>query len=167
MKIKKLCKSAVIPVKKSKSAIGYDLELKEDISIEPGRNCIGMGFAIEIPIGYEGKIEPRSGNSLKGIEACKAPLTLKERADIDVLVGKIDPDYRGELGVIIKNNTPFKYTLLKGLNIAQITFYKTEDITFEEVEKLSETDRGKGGFGSTDKNPKEKKGDLDKSIIEK
>lgn len=164
IKIKKKSKDAVIPKKGSKSAIGYDIQLGKDVIINPGRNCVPTGLYMEIPVGYEGKIEPRSGNSLKGMEACKVPFTLKERADIDVLVGKIDPDYRGELGVLIKNNTSSKFTLSKGSKIAQLTFYKTEDVEFKETDKLSTTERNKGGFGSTDE--KEKTKPVDKSITE-
>lgn len=73
-----------------------------------------------------------------------------ERFNADVLVGKIDPDYRGEVGVIIRNNEPDKpFLIAKGTRIAQMTFYQTLSPLLESVEELSDTDRGTGGYGST------------------
>lgn len=175
IKIKKLNENAVIPTKATELSIGYDLYVPNDICIEKERQTIPIGFAMELPRGIEAKIEPRSGFSSKGIEGfalkqgsnCEVinnTLTLKddvseelwqridkaERFNADVLVGKIDPDYRGEVGVIIRNNEPSKHFLIpKGTRIAQMTFYKTELADFTVTEELSETERGTGGYGST------------------
>lgn len=170
IKIKKLRDDAVIPRKATDKAIGYDLFVPCDICIEHTRQVISLGFAIELPDGYEAKIEPRSGFSSKGIEGFalmnvtpdgRRPYNLisdnlwqridkSERFNADVLVGKIDPDYRGEVGVIIHNSEPSKYFLIaKGTRIAQMTIYKTEAAEFEPTDELSDTDRGAGGFGST------------------
>lgn len=177
VKIKKLHPDAVIPTKATPQSVGYDLYVKQDICIEHTRQVIPLGFAIELPDGIEAKIEPRSGFSSKGIEgfALKQSFnyefnngTLKikdnaedelwqridktERFDVDVLVGKIDPDYRGEVGVIIRNNEPNRrFLIAKGTRIAQMTFYPVVHFHngFEVVEELSETERANGGFGHT------------------
>ena len=170
IKIKKLHPDAVIPRKATDKAIGYDLFVPCDICIEHTRQVISLGFAIELPDGYEAKIEPRSGFSSKGIKGFelmnvmpdgRRPYDLisdnlwqridkSERFNADVLVGKIDPDYRGEVGVIIHNSEPSKHFLVaKGTRIAQMTIYKTEAAEFEPTDELSDTDRGAGGFGST------------------
>ena len=146
VKIKKPHPDAVIPTKATPQSIGYDLYVKQDICIEHTRQVIPLGFAIELPDGIEAKIEPRSGFSSKGIEGfalanintrnprvCDATedelwqrIDKAERFDADVLVGKIDPDYRGEVGVIIRNNEPGKpFLIAEGTRIAQMTFYQT------------------------------------------
>lgn len=180
IKIKKLHPDAVIPTKATPQSVGYDLYVKQDICIEHTRQVIPLGFAIELPDGIEAKIEPRSGFSSKGIEGfelrsesrCnydwmmgtnrnrekKEKCELWQRIDqhghfnADVLVGKVDPDYRGEVGVIIRNNEPDKHFLIvKGTRIAQMTFYPVAQFPsgFEETEELSVTDRADGGFGHT------------------
>lgn len=176
VKIKKLQPDAVIPTKATSQSVGYDLYVRQDICIEHPRQVIPLGLAIELPDGIEAKVEPRSGFSSKGIEGfalkqgsnCEfgndGKLTLKdnaeeelwqridktERFNADVLVGKVDPDYRGEIGVIIRNNEPGRHFLIaKGTRIAQMTFYPVAQFPggFEEVEELSETERADGGFG--------------------
>lgn len=174
VKIKKLHPDAVIPTKATPQSVGYDLYVKQDICIEHPRQVILLGFAIELPDGIEAKIEPRSGFSSKGIEgfALKSE-TLRERLynditvtseelwqridktehfNADVLVGKVDPDYRGEVGVIIRNNEPDRHFLVaKGTRIAQMTFYPVAQFPqgFEVSDELSKTDRADGGFGHT------------------
>lgn len=179
IKIKKLNENAVIPTKATELSIGYDLYVPNDVRIEHERQVIPLGFAIELPEGIEAKIEPRSGFSSKGIEGfsiSKIPsisyseydtifsdgrdgetgesvwqrIDKTERFNADVLVGKIDPDFRGEVGVIIRNNEPNKHFVIpKGTRIAQMTFYKTELADFTVAEELSETERGENGYGST------------------
>lgn len=172
VKIKKLHPDAVIPTKATPQSVGYDVYLRQDICIEHPRQVIPLGFAIELPDGIEAKIEPRSGFSSEGIEGFALRtetlrghtrdcimetndelwqrIDKKERFDADVLVGKVDPDYRGEIGVIIRNNEPGRHFLIaKGTRIAQMTFYPVAQFPggFEEVEELSETERADGGFG--------------------
>ena len=169
VKIKKLFSGAVIPTKATPQSVGYDLYVKQDICIEHTRQVIPLGFAIGLPDGIEAKIEPRSGFSSKGIEGfalvnsnTRDPricvrddelfqrIDQSERFNADVLVGKVDPDYRGEVGVIIRNNEPGKpFLIAKGTRIAQMTFYPVAQFPggFEVVEELSETERGAGGFG--------------------
>ena len=172
VRIKKLNENAVMPEKATELSIGYDLYVPNDICIEKERQVIPLGFAIELPPCVEAKIEPRSGFSSRGIEGfalkdgtfdqfiiqgyCKPSDAVWQRIDktecfnADVIVGKIDPDFRGEVGVIIRNNEPNRHFVIpKGTRIAQMTFYKTELADFTVTEKLSETERGENGYGST------------------
>ena len=149
IKIKKLTVNAFIPTKANKGAAAYDVYTPESIIVKTGRQIIPLDFAIEIPHGYEAKIEPRSGYSSKGMEGLLS-ITEKRRFDCDVIQGKIDSDYRGCVGVIVKNNdVPFM--LERGQRIAQLTIYKVEDSEFKEVKELAKTERGDGGFGSTNR----------------
>lgn len=183
VKIKRLTESARIPSRATDGSIAYDVVVPCDSVIYPGRQVIGLGFAIELPHrNYEAKIEPRSGFSSKGIEgylvrhlakesySCIKPeytvdeiremlrqdsdretvLSLKaSRFNADVLVGKIDSDYRGEVGVIINSHESCEFLVKAGSRIAQMTIYEVPNSTFEEVRELSETARNAGGFGHT------------------
>ena len=144
IRIKKLSEWAIIPQRMSDGAAAYDLFLPEDTYIRSGRQVVGLGFAMEIPQGYAAEIQPRSGFASKGI-----PDKDWERMDADVLYGLIDSDYRGEVGVIINSNEQYNFPVPAGLRIAQMIIRKVEDVEFSEFESLSETKRGKGGFGST------------------
>lgn len=144
VKIKTLGPNVVVPVRMSDGAAAYDVLLPEDVYIKPGRNKIGLGFALEIPDGMEAKIEPRSGFSCNGMVD-----SYGQRFDADVLVGKIDSDYRGEVSVIIKSCERYNRMMLEGTRVAQMTFYKVESVQFLEVDELTKTERGNGGFGST------------------
>lgn len=152
VKIKKLHKDAVIPTKATKGAAAYDVYTPKSYTILEGRRMIlPLGFSIELPYGYEAKIEPRSGFSAKGFEGryveAETGEELVKRYDADVIIGKIDSDYRGEVGVIVKSNETF--IVNKGTRIAQMTIYKVEDAEFELSEELSDTERADGGFGHT------------------
>lgn len=143
-----------MPKKATEGSAAYDLYIPEDVLVGSGRQIIKLKFAIEVPEGYEAKIEPRSGYSSKGVEGFirvfdkNTPKEAKRRFDCDVLVGKIDSDYRGEVGIII-NNQDYPFSLKRGQRIAQMTIYKVEDAEFVEAEELSDTERGDGGFGHT------------------
>lgn len=146
IRIKKLTEKAVIPQKATEGSAAYDVKIPSNVTIMQGRQVIPLDFAIELPYGYEAKIEPRSGFSRKGMEDYRG-----ERKDADVLVGKIDSDYRGNVGVLVNSHESYPFLLAEGTRIAQMTIYKVEDAEFEETEELSETDRGIGGYGSTGK----------------
>lgn len=147
MNVKKLSEYAKIPSKASSLAAGYDLYAIESHVLKPGeRKIFKTGIALAIPEGTYGRIAPRSGLAVKH--------------GIDVLAGVIDADYRGELLVALVNHGDKDVTLPiikdgKETAIAQIIFEKYSDYTFTETDNLDETDRGTGGFGSTDaqKNP--------------
>jgi dUTP pyrophosphatase len=103
------------------------------------RTIIPTGLFIELPIGYEAQIRPRSGLSIKkGLSLVNSP-------------GTIDSDYRGEIGIIMVNLSNEAQTIEPGERIAQMVIAKYEQVKLEEVAILSETDRGAGGFGSTGK----------------
>lgn len=98
------------------------------------RMLVPLGFAIELPEGYEAVIRPRSGLTKKGIDSG---------------IGTIDSDYRGELMVCAINNSGEDYKICNGDRICQIKIQPAEQVSFVPVEELSETKRGDGGFGHT------------------
>jgi dUTP pyrophosphatase len=121
---------------------GMDLRanLNESITLNPHeRALIPTGLFIALPEGYEAQIRPRSGLALKkGITVLNSP-------------GTVDADYRGEIGVILINLSNESFIIENGERIAQMVIAKYEQISFEEVSTLDETQRGSGGFGSTGK----------------
>ncbi|RMG36097.1 MAG: dUTP diphosphatase [Methanobacteriota archaeon] len=115
-----------------------DLRSAEDAVLEAGQwKAIGTNLIAEIPRGYEIQVRPRSGLALKhGVTVLNSP-------------GTIDADYRGEIRVILINHGSKAFEIKKGDRIAQIGVKKVEDVKFEWVDNISETERGEGGFGST------------------
>lgn len=113
-----------------------DCYAAEDLTIEKGvTKKVKLGFALELPVGYEAQIRPRSGLSLIGL---------------DVKLGTIDSNYRGEVSAIVQNNSTLdEYKILKGNRIAQMLIQKVEPISLIEVDALSDTNRGDNGFGSS------------------
>lgn len=144
IKIKKVHPWAQLPQRMSEGAAAYDLFLPEDTYIRPGRQVISLGFSMAIPKGYAAEIQPRSGFSSKGMMDDS-----DERMEADVMYGLIDSDYRGAVGVIVHSKERFSFGVPKGLRIAQMLIRKVEEPVFVEVESLDETERGDGGFGST------------------
>lgn len=141
MKIKIINKSRhILPHYETIASAGMDLRanLTEARVLKPlERSIVGTGLFIELPIGTEAQVRPRSGLAAKkGITVLNAP-------------GTIDADYRGEIGVILVNLSNENFTIQNGERIAQLVIAKHERAEWEEVEILSDTDRGKGGFGST------------------
>jgi len=119
---------------------GMDLRahLNEPVTLSPlERKLIPTGLFIELPVGYEAQIRPRSGLALKkGLTILNSP-------------GTIDADYRGEIGVILINLSNDKVTIESGERICQMVIAKHEQAELNSVELLNETLRGTGGFGST------------------
>ena len=140
LKVKKLNKLAQIPEYQTQEAAGFDLHSVEDIIIKPNeRKLIGSGLAFDIPKGYEIQIRPRSGLAYKhGITVLNSP-------------GTIDSDYRGEIKVLLINHSNEDFEIKVGERIAQAVIQEVIQTTFQEIEELSQTDRGAGGFGSTGK----------------
>ena len=152
----------IMPKKATAGAAAYDLYIPEDVMLIPGRQIINLGFSMEIPQGYAATIQPRSGFSSKGIEVEEyfdpfggGADVSTVRVDGDVLRGLIDADYRGNVGVILKINNianysdEFQQILKKGTRIAQMQIVEVPQAELIEVDELSDTDRGEGGFGST------------------
>lgn len=140
--IKKLSDTAKLPERGSAYAAGYDLfaDLKEVIEIKPHETyMINTGVAVEIPEGYWGGIFARSG------------LSAKEGLRPANCVGVIDADYRGPICVALHNDGEQVRKIVPGQKVAQMVVVPFLTIEFEEVEELSDTVRGIGGFGSTGK----------------
>ena len=131
-----------LPAYETDGAAGMDLRaaVPEDqpMVLEPGaRALVPTGLKIAVPLGFEAQVRPRSGLALKaGITCLNSP-------------GTIDPDYRGELRIIMQNLGPQAVTLMRGERIAQLIFARFEAPEVLEVDELNETERGEGGFGST------------------
>ena len=160
IKIRLLSDGARMPRKAHEGDAGFDVFIPHDTIIKPGRNMVPLDIAIELPEWHQAQIEPRSGFSSKGIEGhCyifENPQTgdrehgTLRRWDADVIHGKVDACYRGNIGVIIKSYEPRRFTLEAGTKIAQMTIYELPHISgFEITDTLSESDRGTDGFGSS------------------
>ena len=145
MKVKVVNKSNnALPAYETKNSAGMDLRAylpEGPITLQPmQRALIPTGLYLEIPEGYEGQVRPRSGLAIKfGITVLNTP-------------GTIDADYRGELKQILINLSNEPFVINNGDRIAQIIFARCEQAEMVEVEELSETERGAGGFGHTGKN---------------
>jgi dUTP pyrophosphatase len=129
-----------LPHYETDASAGMDLRanISDAVTLEPlGRAIVKTGLYIELPVGVEAQVRPRSGLAAKkGVTILNAP-------------GTIDADYRGEIGVILVNLSNESYTIENGERIAQLVIAKHERAEWEEVDELSQTIRGEGGFGST------------------
>ena len=138
--IKRLSKKISLPKYETAGSSGMDLaaNIVDNISIDPGKTAIiPTGLALSIPKGFEVQIRPRSG------------LAAKQKISVLNTPGTIDSDYRGEIKVILINQGQETFKVEKGLRIAQMVVCPVVQAQIKEVEDLSETGRGKGGFGST------------------
>jgi dUTP pyrophosphatase len=141
MKIKIINKSNhELPSYETNASAGMDLRanLESPVTLKPlERTIIKTGLFIELPVGIEAQVRPRSGLAAKkGVTVLNAP-------------GTIDADYRGEIGVILVNLSNEDFTIENGERIAQLVIAKHERADWNEVSILSETARGEGGVGST------------------
>ena len=129
-----------LPEYETLASAGMDLRFNIEIAVtlKPlERTIIKTGLFIELPIGLEAQVRPRSGLAAKkGVTVLNAP-------------GTIDADYRGEIGVILVNLSNKNFTIENGERIAQLVIAKHERVSWQEVEVLDKTERGAGGFGST------------------
>lgn len=140
--IKKLTETALLPDRGSAYAAGYDLfaDMKETLEIGPHETAmIPTGLAMEIPEGYFGGVFARSG------------LASKESLRPANCVGVVDADYRGEVKVALHNDSQTVRKITPGQKVAQLVVVPFLNVEFDEVEELSDTVRGAGGFGSTGK----------------
>ena len=129
-----------LPTYSTELSAGVDLRanLEKPVTLGPlQRTLVPTGIYIELPAGYEAQIRPRSGLAAKhGITVLNTP-------------GTIDADYRGEIKVILVNLSNEEFTINHGDRICQMVIAKHEHVTWQEVEILSDTERGEGGFGHT------------------
>lgn len=140
IRVKKLHPNATLPTYGSADAVGADLYacLEEAVTIQPGEvYWVPTGIALEIPIGCAGLVYARSS---MGAKRGLAPANK---------VGVIDPDYRGEIRVVLLNHSKEPQTLRPGERVAQFVITPVLTPAYEEVEELEATGRGAGGFGST------------------
>jgi len=143
MKIKIVNKSThPLPQYGTEASAGVDLRanISDPIVLKPlERTLVKTGLFIELPVGYEAQVRPRSGLAYKnGVTVLNTP-------------GTIDADYRGEIGVILVNLSNEIFTIENGERVAQLVIAKHEQAEWSLVEELSDTERGAGGFGSTGK----------------
>lgn len=141
MNIKIINKSShPLPNYETIASAGMDIRanLTESVVLKPlERTIIKTGLFLELPIGYEAQVRPRSGLAAKnGVTVLNSP-------------GTIDADYRGEIGIILVNLSTQDFVIENGERIAQLIIAKHDRAEWLEVTTLSETDRGEGGFGST------------------
>lgn len=138
-----------LPQYQSEDAAGMDLLAAvpegQDVILNPGdRALIPTGVAIELPRGYEAQVRPRSGLALKnGVTVLNSP-------------GTIDADYRGEIGVILINFGQIPFAVRRGARIAQLVVSPIERVALIESERLTASERGAKGFGSTGRSDEEK-----------
>ena len=129
-----------LPAYATEQSAGLDLmaAVDADVILAPGeRSLVPTGIAIALPPGYEAQVRPRSGLALKnGVTVLNSP-------------GTVDADYRGEVGVILVNLGAEPFTVSRGMRIAQMVVAPVTQLAWNEVDDLSESARGAGGFGST------------------
>lgn len=136
--IQKLHPDAIIPEYKHDSDAGFDFYVLEEVKVPPLHTALlRTGLAVAIPEGYEIQVRMRSGASLK------TSLIIPNSP------GTIDSGYRGEIGIPVRNVGPKEYRVTKGERIAQGVLKKVPKAVFVVVDKLPDSDRGQGGFGST------------------
>lgn len=142
VKIKRI-EDGVIPAYKREGDVCMDCYSRVDIVIKKNkvdimevtkRTLVPLGFALELPFRYEAVVRPRSGLSKDGI---------------DIAIGTIDTNYRGEVMACVINNSNEDYVIHKGDRICQLAIREAPEITWDVVEELSETERGSNGFGSS------------------
>lgn len=137
LNFKRLDPRAVLPTRGSPSAAGLDLYSIEDVDIPPHQRALARtGLAVAVPLGFYGRVAPRSGLAVKN--------------GLDVLAGVIDSDYRGEICCVLLNTGDEEIALKQGSRLCQLIIEKILTPAPEWADDLDETSRGSGGFGSTD-----------------
>ena len=138
VRVKRLSPDARIPKAAKAGDVAFDLYSTIDYELRPReRFAVPTGIAVEIPPGYEGQVRPRSGLALKeGVTVLNTP-------------GTVDSGYRGEIKTIMINHNEESFMVTKGMRISQLAIRPVPEVEFIEVEELSDTERGEGGFGST------------------
>ena len=138
LRIRRLNPDAIIPAYAHPGDAGLDLHACEDVALDPGVAClVPTGVAIELPEATEAQVRPRSG------------LALKHSVTVLNTPGTIDEGYRGEVGVVLINHGSATFQITRGMRIAQLVVQKRWTVEVVEVDGLTDTTRGAGGFGST------------------
>jgi dUTP diphosphatase len=138
LRVRKLKPEAILPSYARDGDAGLDLFAATQVVISPGKSAlVPTGIAIELPSGTEAQVRPRSG------------LALKHALTVLNTPGTVDEGYRGEVGVILINHGASAFTVEPGMKIAQMVVSPRIQVAVVEVEELSDTQRGAGGFGST------------------
>ena len=136
MEVQRLCSQAIIPRRATPGSVGYDLFSIEAVTVNPNElACVSTGIAIKLPVGTYGRVAPRSGFSVKH--------------NTHVGAGVIDPDYTGEIKVVLYNVGTSSVQIKAFDRIAQLIVEKCSTPQVIEVSALKDTSRGQGGFGST------------------
>lgn len=161
-KVKIKLNGGIMPTKGSEYAAAYDVYVPEDVVLKHGRQVVDLKFQMELPHGYAAIIQPRSGFASKGMECFfkrdegqgKAfSFIARYRLDADVIVGLVDEDYRGSVGVLVKVSEPLSVndvaTIEKGTRIAQMRIVKVHESEIAEVTELDMTNDRGGGYGHT------------------
>ncbi len=157
LKVKLANVLAYLPNKSDEGAAAYDLAAPVTVELKHGRQIIDLGFKMELPHGYGANIQPRSGFSAKGFEVTLVPRFFfpflhvhTKRVDADVILGLVDENYRGNVGVIIKSRYRsifYKAYISRGTRIAQMRISSVPQSEIIQTEELDmSNDRG-GGFG--------------------
>jgi dUTP diphosphatase len=140
IQVQRLDAALTLPAQAHEGDAGYDLYAREGVELAAGggRAMVATGIAIAVPPGHAGLVLPRSGLALRhGVTCLNTP-------------GLIDPQYRGELKVLLVNTDPTEpYLVTRGDRIAQLIIQRLEHVTWHEVDALDETTRSTSGFGST------------------
>ncbi len=138
LRVRKLAEDAHVPHYAHPGDAGLDLFSNEHVELEAGdSHVVKTGIAIELPPGTEAQVRPRSG------------LAAKHQVTVLNTPGTIDEGYRGEVGVILMNHGRERFTVEKGMKVAQMVIKPVIRVDVEEADELSDTSRGEGGFGST------------------
>lgn len=150
IKIKKLTEDAIVPHRSREGDACFDLySINDYVILGRSKTTIPTGIAIELPVEYEAEIRPRSGISLNGLECKCFDIDEFVVADIDVIQGTIDSNYRGQINIIVRNNSNCDIVIPKYTKLAQMKINYVPDVELIEVEELSESNRGANGFGSS------------------
>lgn len=150
IKIKKLTEDAITPHRSREGDACYDLYTRKDyIVLGKSKNIIPTGIAMQLTKDLEVEIRPRSGISLNGLECKHFGIDETVVADIDVIQGTIDSNYRGEINIILRNNSNYDIIIPKHTKLAQMKINYVPDVELVEVEELSDSNRGANGFGSS------------------
>ena len=148
MKVVLLSEGAIAPKRVNEFAAGYDLFTPKDVVVNPGRNMIPLDIAVELDPHTQGEVRPCSGSSINGMNGYSLQVhDTEKRLDADVILGTVDEDYRGVVGVIIKSFEKEPFLIKHKEKIAQLVVKKYVGTPFEIVSELTTTDRGTKGFG--------------------